>query len=117
DLSTIINLVESDLVRLALPHKATHDSEFEAFSVVPFCLDEKYLELTEDECSTISEMLKRSFGWNARTTGDCIVEIKERGPAICSLYPVLRDFNVKHPRNNVLRKWVLDIIEGAEKIY
>ncbi|KAJ6607061.1 ribonuclease H-like domain-containing protein [Mycena sp. CBHHK59/15] len=101
----------------ALPLKDHGESAFAAFSESPFCLDAKYFTLTESEVATISEMLKKSFGWDARSTGDGIVDITERGPGICSVHRVLSEFCVKYPRDNVLRKWVLDIVAGAEKIY
>ncbi|KAJ7608836.1 ribonuclease H-like domain-containing protein [Mycena polygramma] len=101
----------------ALPVKNQDDSAFAAFSAIPFCLDKKYLALTEDEPATISEMLKRCFGWDKRSTGDGIVDIAERGPAICAVHRVLGDFCAQYPGNSVLRKWVLDIVAGAEKVY
>ncbi|KAJ7820574.1 hypothetical protein B0H14DRAFT_2833546 [Mycena olivaceomarginata] len=94
-----------------LPLKDARESTFAVFCPASrFVLDEKYFSLTECEVSTLSEMLKRS-------TGDGIVNIAEQGPAICAVHTVLRDFYVRHPGNNVLRKWVLDIIAGAEKVY
>ncbi|KAJ7671145.1 hypothetical protein B0H17DRAFT_1141586 [Mycena rosella] len=101
----------------ALPRKEGNDSAFIEFSASPFCLDKGYLARTESEVATISEMLKRVFGWKTRTTGDGIVEITEAGAGICSLYPVFREFCRKYPGNNVIRKWVLDIIAGVEKVY
>lgn len=37
------------------------------------------IEHTEDEVGAINETFKRIFGWKTRTTGDGILEIKERG--------------------------------------
>ncbi|KAJ7794578.1 hypothetical protein B0H14DRAFT_3888682 [Mycena olivaceomarginata] len=69
----------------------------------------------ENEVATVSEMLKCSFGWQARTTGDGIVGILKRGPAISAVHQVLSTFCGKYPEN--IGKWVLDIILGAEKVY
>ncbi|KAJ7145740.1 hypothetical protein C8R44DRAFT_723653 [Mycena epipterygia] len=99
-----------------MPQKDGQESAFVEF-LPPFSLDEKYFELTECEVSTVSEMLKRASGWKARTTGDGILTIAESGPGICAVYTVLRDFVGKYPGDNVLRKWALDIIAGAEKVY
>lgn len=75
------------------------------------------LEKTGCEVSTLSEQLKGVFGWNARTTGDGIVPITERGPLVMAMHDVLSGFWQRYPSNNVLRKWIWDIGLGAEKIY
>jgi len=65
----------------------------------------------------VSEHLKVVFGWQARTTGDGIVPFTERGGSVCAMYPVLVDFWKRNSDNSVLKKWILDIIQGAEKVY
>jgi len=44
------------------------------------------MEKTECEVATLSEMLKKVFGWSARTTGDGIVDFTEQGPAAHNLW-------------------------------
>jgi hypothetical protein len=82
-----------------------------------FSLDPELMERTGCEVSTLSEQLKRVFGWAARTTGDGIIPIVERGAAICALHDVFSAFFTKYPDNNVLKKWIIDVMVGAEKVY
>ncbi|RDB28214.1 hypothetical protein Hypma_001371 [Hypsizygus marmoreus] len=82
-----------------------------------FELDSEILEKTGDEVATLGEQLECIFGWNARTTGDGILPILERGPSICAAHPLLEGFYKKYPKNNVLKKWVIDLAIGAEKAY
>ena len=74
------------------------------------------LEKTGCEVATLGEQLEHIFGWKARTTGDGTIPILERGTAICALPSILRQYHVKYPENNVLKKWVVDIAHGAEKV-
>ena len=60
-----------------LPERALADSDFVSFG--NFALDEDILEKTGCEVATLGEQLEAVFGFKARTTGDGIVEIKERG--------------------------------------
>jgi hypothetical protein len=46
-----------------------------------------------------------------------IIPIEERGKAICALYSILADFYTRFPDNNVLKKWIIDVTLGAEKVY
>ncbi|KAF7985089.1 hypothetical protein HWV62_8971 [Athelia sp. TMB] len=82
-----------------------------------FVLDSEIYDKTEDEVATISEMLKGVFGWNARTTGDGVIVIVERGAPICAITQMFRHFHLKHPGNNVLKKWAIDVGIGAEKVF
>ena len=77
------------------------------------------LDRTGDEVATLCEQLERIFGWEARTTGDCIITIVERGPTICkALHPILwKTYSEKYPENNMLKKWVIDVVVGAEKVF
>jgi hypothetical protein len=61
--------------------------------------------------------LKGIFGWKARTTGDGIIAIEERGDAVCAMHKVFKEFWEHHPQNNVLRKWIFDVLKGVEKAY
>ena len=51
------------------------------------------------------------------TTGDGIVAIEEWGDAVCAMHKVLAEFWECHPQNNVLRKWIFDVLKGVEKSY
>lgn len=98
-----------------LPVKTAAESAFTTFSF--FRIDPDLLELTGCEVSALSEQLKKVFGWNARTTGDGIISITERGDAVCAMHKVFRDFWERHPENNVLRKWIFDVLKGVERAY
>lgn len=95
--------------------KSAANSAFSTF--LYFELDPDLLEKTGCEVSALNETLKGVFGWKARTTGDGIIPIEERGPAACAMHKVLLEFWSRHPENNVLRKWIFDILKGVEKVY
>jgi hypothetical protein len=80
-------------------------------------LDLEILDRTGDEVATLDEQLEHIFGWQARTTGDGIIPIVERGHAICALHPILKTYSEKYPENNILKKWVIDVAIGAEKVF
>jgi hypothetical protein len=98
-----------------LPSSDSFFSRYGAF--LSFALDPDILEKTGDEIATLGEQLEGIFGWNARTSGDGIIPILERGKAICALHPILKGYHEKFPDNNVLKKWVLDVIAGTEKAF
>ena len=98
-----------------LPVKSAEESAFASF--LDFRIDPDLLELTGCEVSALSEQLKRVFGWNARTTGDGIVSFTECGDAVHAMHKVLVDVWEHHPENNVLLKWISDVLKGAEKSY
>jgi hypothetical protein len=58
-----------------------------------------------------------SDGRKARTLGDSIIPILERGKAIHALHSILKNYHEKYPENNVLKKWVIDVATGAEKAF
>lgn len=97
-----------------LPIK-TANSAFSSFLF--FKVDPDLLEKTGCEVSALSEQLKVIFGWKAQTTGDGIVSIEERGDAVCAMHKVFAEFWDRHPQNNVLRKWIFDVLKGVEKAY
>ena len=125
DFTSILNRLRLLLDNLpdALLSYGNKSERFAMFLVQPdkFVLDPDWMEKTECEVSTLSEMLKAVFGWSARTTGDGIVEFKERGPAVSAMHGVLTRFwpgkDHCHESNNVLKKWIIDIAIGAEKCY
>lgn len=98
-----------------LPCRDGFDSVYSTF--LAFSLDEDILEKTGDEVATLGEQLEHVFGWRARTTGDGIIPIVERGHALCALLPIFETFVERYPNNNVLKKWVIDVTLGAENVF
>jgi hypothetical protein len=98
-----------------LPIRTPNESAFSLFLF--YTIDKELLEKTGCEVSVLSDQLKNIFGWKARTTGDGVVVIDERGEAICAMHAVLADFWKHYPQNNVLRKWIFDILKGVERAY
>ena len=98
-----------------LPTADGLDLRYSAF--LSFALDPKILEKTGDEVATLGEQLKSIFGWKAHTSGDGIIPILEQGKAICALQHLLKKYHKKYPENNVLKKWVINITVGAEKVF
>ncbi|KAJ3512736.1 hypothetical protein NMY22_g15246 [Coprinellus aureogranulatus] len=84
---------------------------------VNFNLDVDIFEKTGDDVATMGEQFERVFGFKARTTGDQIIPIEERGEAITAVHAVLIKYYKKYPRNNVLKKWIIDILKGVEKAF
>jgi hypothetical protein len=104
-----------DNLPVQLPLKNPAESQYA--SLISFVLDPDILEKTGDEIATLGEQLEQVFGWRSRTTVDGIIPIIERGDALCALHPLLETFYIKYPGNNVLKKWVIDVVTRAEKIY
>jgi len=98
-----------------LPLMTADDSVFSTFLV--FRIDPDLLEKTGCEVSALSEQLKGIFRWKTQTTGDGVIAIEERGDPICAMHKVLAEFWECHPQNNVLQKWIFDILKGVEKAY
>ena len=84
---------------------------------VNFTPDPVQIEYTGDEASAVSTQFKSIFGWQARTTGDGIIVLTERGEALSSVVDVLSTYIAKYPENNLLKKWVQDITNAAEKVF
>ena len=82
-----------------------------------FVIPQDYIEKTESELGGLNEAFKSIFGWQTRTTGDGIIEIKERGPGIEGIVVVFQRYLEKYPGDQVLEKWLDDIIQGAEQVY
>jgi hypothetical protein len=112
-----------DNLPVALPSHGNKSEKFALFLTRPdeFTLDPDWMDKTGCEVATLSEMLKTVFGWAARSTGDGVIEIKERGPAVSAMHGVLSMFwpgkGNCHENDNVLKKWIIDIAIGAEKCY
>jgi hypothetical protein len=117
EFSEVLDRLKNLLANLpsSLPSGDGPDSLYCSF--LSFCLDSEILDKTGDEVATLGEQLEHIFGWKTRSSGDGIIQIRERGKAICALHPILKQYYEKYPSNNVLRKWVIDVIAGVEKAY
>jgi len=109
-----LNILLSNLPE-QLPSADGPSSRYGAF--LSFGLDADILDRTGDEVATLGEQLEHIFGWKTRTSGDGIIPILERGNAIRALHPLFEEYYQKYPNNNVLKKWVIDVIAGAEKVF
>ena len=98
-----------------LPFKNLSESQFVQFQ--NFEPDPEMLEKTGCEVAVLGEDLERVFGWRARTSDGGMLPIKERGPGICSLHKAFSRLYIKHPGNNVLKKWVVDVANAAESAF
>ncbi|THU80340.1 hypothetical protein K435DRAFT_874480 [Dendrothele bispora CBS 962.96] len=73
------------------------------------------------EVGAINETFKRFFGWQARTTGDGILSITERGENdIGAVADLLEEYLKVYEDSDgnpdaVLVKWVEDIVDGCQK--
>ena len=82
-----------------------------------FALDPELMEKIEDEVGVFSEQFKSVFGWQTRSQGEGLVPIEERGPAICAVVDVLREFHKRYPDNEVIMKWGRDVLKGVRSVY
>ena len=98
-----------------LPFKTLSESQFAQFQ--NFEPDPEMLEKTGCEVAALGEELEHVFGWKARSSGDGMLPIKERGPGICSLHQAFSKLYINHPDNNVLKKWVVDVANAAESAF
>jgi hypothetical protein len=117
----VLDTLQHLLMKLpsALPQKTWDDSQFSSFRNLSQ-LPPEILAETEDEASTVSNMLKNAFGWATRSGadgGDGVLVISERGLPIMALATFLHHWISKYPHNEVLKKWVVDIARGAERVY
>ena len=103
------------IYRLNCHSENAFNSKYSTF--LNFNLDPEILDKTRDEVATLGEQLEHIFGWQMHTTGDGIIPIVERGPAICALHHILKAYSEKYPENNILKKWVIDVAIGAEKVF
>ncbi|TFY64064.1 hypothetical protein EVG20_g6072 [Dentipellis fragilis] len=91
------------------------NSRYQAF--LSFGLDTDLMDKIGDEVGVVSDQFKGVFGWKTHTTGDGIRAIEECSKPICAVVDVLARFLKVHPGDAVLRKWALDIADGARKQY
>ena len=78
-LNTLLRMLPAQL-----PFKTLSESQFAQFQ--NFEPDPEMLEKTGCEVAALGEELEHVFGWKARSSGDGMLPIKERGPGICSLH-------------------------------
>ncbi|KAI0643457.1 ribonuclease H-like domain-containing protein [Trametes meyenii] len=114
-LSRLRLLLDPQNLPTQLPLRDGYESKYAVF--LNFELDPEILEKTEGEVATVSEQFKGVFGWQARTTGDGIIPIEERGSALSAVVDVLRRYHEKHPQDAVLQKWAYDLGTAAEHVY
>ncbi|KAN0096962.1 hypothetical protein V8E55_001408 [Tylopilus felleus] len=99
-----------------LPHGSDlMTSKYKAF--LSFTIDEELLECTGSEVGAMNKQFKQVFGWKTHTTGDQILSIDERGKPITAVVDALEHFHSKYPKDNVLKKWGVDIAAGTYKMY
>ncbi|KAJ2994662.1 hypothetical protein NUW54_g7512 [Trametes sanguinea] len=82
--------------------------------------DEDDINLIGTVPGAINRALEVAFGFGARTEGDGILPITERGAGICGLVDALRLYRDTCPapeRDTILAKWIDDIWSGAKKAY
>lgn len=99
----------------SLPSPEANDSIYYGFT--NFALDPDVIERVESEAGAFNEAMKGIFGFQTRTTGDGILNITERGPAICASVDVFRWAMAKFPGDAVVEKWLVDVITGLKKTY
>ena len=101
-----------------LPSKPVNGPDASRYaSLVGFQPDDELLEMTGSRAGALNMHLEHIFGHAARSTGDGVLSILERGPPICAIHDVLKDYCTEFPNDNMLKKWVVDIAKGAEKVY
>ena len=102
-----------------LPSKK-EDSIFSDFLARPFDKSPAYKEWVDKaDCKigALNRMLKKIFGWDARSIGDGRVDITERGPGITAMSEVLMSFYEKHPQDNIVRKLFVEIANDVEHFF
>ncbi|KAF8153914.1 hypothetical protein B0H34DRAFT_799839 [Crassisporium funariophilum] len=101
-----------------LPSKPVNGPDASHYaSLVGYQPDEDLVELTGSKAGALNMHLERLFGHAARSMGDGTLLILERGPSVCALYYILYKHCNKYPNDNMLKKWVIDVVKGAEKVY
>jgi hypothetical protein len=101
-----------------LPSKALSGPDASRYaSFVGFQPDEELLEMTGSRAGALNMHLEHVFGHAARSTGDGVISILERGPPVCAIHNILKEYCAEFPDDNMLKKWVVDVAKGAEKVY
>ena len=86
-------------------------------SFINFQPDDELVDMTGSKGGALNMHLEHVFGHAARLTGDGILPILERGPAICAVHDILSNYCNEFQDDIVLKKWAIDIMKGAEKVY
>jgi len=55
-------------------------------ALIDFKPDDELVDLTGSKAGALNVHLERVFGYAARSTGDGILPILERGPAVCAMH-------------------------------
>jgi len=84
---------------------------------INFQPDDELVDVTGSKGGALNMHLERVFGHAARSTGDGILPILERGPMICAVHNILSNYCNKFQNDIVLKKWAIDTTKGAEKVY
>lgn len=90
-----------------------------SYPFVNYSPPDDLVELYGDIPSAINNTLETTFGFKARSEGDGILTITERGPGICAVVDVLELYqrSVRNPEDAILTKWIDDLRAGVEKAY
>ena len=100
DLGPILNklrLLLDDLPN-QLPWKLVNGPDPSHYaSLVGFQPDNELMEMTGSRAGALNVHLERMFGYAARSTGDGILPIMERGPGVCAIHDVLKDYCTEFP--------------------
>ena len=90
DLSLILNKLR--LLLENLPNQLPVNGQDSLYaSLIGFQPDEESIEMTGSKAGALNIHLERMFGYAARSVGDGILPILERGPSICAIHDILRD--------------------------
>ena len=118
DLGPILNKIQLLLENLPnqLPSKPVNGPNASQYALlVGFQPDDELLEMTGSRAGALNMHLKHLFGHAARSTGDGILPILERGPPICAIHNVLKDYCAEFPNDNMLKKLAIDITIGLKR--
>lgn len=92
-----------------LPHTFPEwkGQDFRKFEVDPAAQD-------PGPAGVLSSKLENSFGFQSRSTGDGIIKLKGRGPALSAVVDLLSKCTLMEPKEAaILDKWTEDLIEAT----
>ncbi len=75
-------------------------------SLIGFQPNEELIKMTGSKAGALNIHLECVFGYAARSVGDGILPILERGPPICAIHNILHDYCTEFPSDNILFKEV-----------
>jgi len=120
DLGLILDKLQLLLENLPnqLPSKPSDGPDASHYaSLIGFQPNIELVEMTGSKAGALNVHLEHVFGYAARSTGNGILPIVERGPQICAIHDILSDYCNEFQDDNILKKWAIDITKGAEKVY